>query len=151
MARHSDDTLVLTLVRQAEAVLRDLGLPASFTLDELCQCIEQRRGRSIRLHPHSMPPDGPHGMWVKGEADDYVFYDQAAPSLRRLQIIGHELGHILFDDEGQPLSTEDRPEVLSSGALQACARTAYDNVIEQRCEWFGTLVLQRLDASAPAP
>jgi hypothetical protein len=147
MARHSDDTLVLTLVRQAEALLDDLGLSGPFTIAQLCRSVELRRGRGIRLQPHPMPADGPHGMWVKGESDDYVFFDQTAPPLRRLQIIGHELGHILFDDEGRPVPSP----VPAAGILNACTRTAYEDVVEQRCEWFGTLVVQRIDPRASVP
>ena len=144
MSRHRDDSLVLTLVR-------DLGLPPTFTIAQLCRHIEARRGRRIHLQPHPMPPDGPHGMWVRGECDDYVFFDAGAPPLRRLQIIGHELGHIVFDDEGRPLPAEHRPATLDTGAVNACTRTAYDDIVEQRCEWFGTIVVQRVDPQAPVP
>ncbi|MGI5239468.1 ImmA/IrrE family metallo-endopeptidase [Dactylosporangium sp. CA-139066] len=127
MARYSDDDLVLTLVRQAGAVLDDLGLPGSFTLAELQARIEARRGRPIQIHPRPMPAEGPHGLWVAGERVDYVFVDAAAPPLRRAQIIGHEFGHILFD----------------APSAQGCARSGYEELIEQRCEWFGTVALQR--------
>jgi hypothetical protein len=128
MSRYSDDALVRTLVRQAGAVLDDLGLPRSFTLAELRARIEARRGRPIEIRPHPMPPAGPHGLWVMGDNADYVFVDDGAPPLRRTQIIGHEFGHILFD----------------APAAGGCARSGYDELIEQRCEWFGTVVLQRV-------
>ncbi|MFG2039949.1 ImmA/IrrE family metallo-endopeptidase [Dactylosporangium sp. NPDC048998] len=136
MSRYSDDALVLTLVREAGAVLDGLGLAGTFTLAELHTGIERRRGRPIEIRHHPMPPEGPHGLWVMGETADYVFVDESAPPLRRTQIIGHEFGHMLFDDRGDPLPGEP--------ALHACARSGYDEMIEQRCEWFGTVVLQRL-------
>jgi hypothetical protein len=157
MSRYSDDTLVLTLVRQARAVLDELGLPESFTLDDLHRRLETRRGRRIHLIPHALPTHGPHGIWVAGGLDDYVFYDEAAPPMRRQQIIGHEFGHIVFDDEGAPihpdqlaalLPAEHLPEhgaSVNARALAACTRTAYDEMVEQRCEWFGTVVVQRLN------
>ncbi len=161
MSRYSDDTLVLSLVRQARAVLDQLGLPETFTIADLQQRIEQRRGRRIHLISHPLPAQGPHGMWVMGETDDYVFFDDAAPPLRRLQIIGHEFGHIVFDDEGGPVhpqqlgillephDTPDRTVNVNTRMLTACTRTAYDDLIEQRCEWFGTVVVQRVGRSAP--
>jgi hypothetical protein len=161
MSRYSDDTLVLTLVRQARTLLDRLGLPESFALAELHRRVELHRGRRIHLIPYALPPHGPHGMWVTGANADYVFFDEAAPSLRRLQIIGHEFGHILFDDEGGPVHPEQLaallpPDDLPEGTvnantrtLTACTRTAYDDLIEQRCEWFGTVVVQRIDRSAP--
>jgi len=128
MARYSDDDLVLTLVRQAGTVLDDLGLPGPFTLADLHARVEARRGRPIEIVPHPMPAEGPHGLWVAGEHADYVFVDDSAPPLRRAQILGHEYGHILFD-------------APSAGG---CARSGYEELIEQRCEWFGTVVLQRV-------
>jgi len=102
-------------------------------------------------------------MWVTGRTDDYIFFDEAARPLRRLQIIGHEFGHIIFDDEGVPVQPEqlatllppdDLPEATVSAnarTLTACTRTAYDDLIEQRCEWFGTVVVQRLTTGATRP
>src|SRR5262249_42793144 len=99
-----------------------------------------------------------------GRTDDYVFYDQVAPPVRKLQIIGHEFGHIVFNDEGgtaqlaefaelaDPLLPEGVPDAMTDVgalALSACTRTVYDDMIEQRCEWFGTVVVQRIDHSAP--
>jgi hypothetical protein len=156
MSRYSDDTLVLTLVRQARTVLDQLGLPGSFTVDELHRRVEEHRGRRIRLIAHPLPAHGPHGMWIAGGTDDYIFYDRSAPPLRRLQIIGHEFGHVLFDDEGGPMRPEHAaalplPEAVADRTvnarmLTACTRTAYDDLIEQRCEWFGTVVVQRVSS-----
>jgi hypothetical protein len=152
MSRHSDDTLVLALVRQARAMLDELGLPESFPLAELHRRVEQRHGRRIHLIPHALPAEGPHGMWVIGDTDDYVFFDESAPPLRRLQIIGHELGHIVFQDKGRPVQDESLPGLppaerahnVNMRTLSACTRTAYDDLVEQRCEWFGTVVVQRV-------
>jgi hypothetical protein len=161
MSRYSDDTLVLTLVRQAGMLLDKLGLPDTFTIDQLHRCVERERGRPIHLIPRPMPPEGPHGMWVMGRTDDYVFFDQVAPPVRKLQIIGHEFGHIIFNDEGSasqladltdPLLPKGVPDAVTDVgalALSACTRTVYDDMIEQRCEWFGTVVVQRIDHSAP--
>jgi hypothetical protein len=160
MSRYSDDTMVRTMVRQAGTVLDQLGMRGTFTLDELHRSLERQRGRRIHLIPHPMPPHGPHGMWVMGESDDYVFFDQAAPPMRKLQIIGHEFGHIAFNDEGGPARLEELAGQLMPGdasgvadpdarTLSACTRTVYDDMIEQRCEWFGTVVVQRLNLSVP--
>ncbi len=158
MARYSDDSLVLTLVRQARAVLDELGMPDRFTLDELHRRLEAYRGRRIHLIAHPLPALGPHGIWVAGGRDDYVFYDAGAPPVRREQIIGHEFGHIVFDDAGALIQPDQLAALLPPGqvpapdatvnarALAACTRTAYDEMVEQRCEWFGTVVVHRLDA-----
>jgi hypothetical protein len=160
MSRYSDDTLVLALVRQAKMVLNKLGLPDTFTIDQLHQRIERQRGRPIHVIPYPMPPQGPHGMWVMGTTDDYVFIDQNTPQVRMLQIIGHEFGHIIFNDQGGathlaaltdllPETPSDTVTDAGALALNTCTRTVYDDMIEQRSEWFGTVVVQRIDHSAP--
>jgi hypothetical protein len=97
-------------------------------------------------------------MWVAGERDDYVFYDETAPPLRRQQIIGHEFGHIVYDDQGGSIRPDQlaallppehvpaQPGAVNARTLAACTRTAYDDMVEQRCEWFGTVVVQRINA-----
>ena len=83
-------------------------------------------------------------MWVGGDVDDYIFYDRAAPVIRRNLIIGHEYGHIVFD--------ADTPGAGSPHPVTVCQRTVYDNLLEQRAEVFGTVVLQRVDlAVLPQP
>ena len=143
MSRYSDDALVRAFVRQAGEMLSGLGLPATFTTAELHASVERRRGRRIEVRSHPMPAEGPHGLWVLGESADYVYVDADAPLLRRRQIIGHEYGHILFDDTGGPLP-DVGPGVMATRTLRGCTRSGYDEMIEQRCEWFGTVVLQRL-------
>jgi len=152
MSRYSDDAFVKALVRQADALLAQLGLPRTFTLDDLHARVESRRGRRVHIRPHPLPSQGPHGLWVSGETDDYIFVDDSAPPLRRAQIIGHEFGHILFDDHGGPLDDDHLADLVPTGefapvmarSLVGCMRSGYDEMIEQRCEWFGTVVLQRL-------
>jgi hypothetical protein len=152
MSRYSDDAFVKALVRQAGAVLAQLGMPDTFTLAELHDRVEATRGRRVHVLPHPLPSQGPHGLWVMGDTDDYVFVDDTAPPLRRAQIISHEFGHILFDDHGAPLDhtqladllPTDRRAPVMARSLIGCTRSGYDEMIEQRCEWFGTVVLQRL-------
>ncbi|MFF5233272.1 hypothetical protein [Dactylosporangium sp. NPDC000521] len=168
MSRFSDDALVRALVRQAEALL-DEFLPQQFTLEQLHACVEERRGRRIEVRSWPMPAGGPHGLWVVGDMTDYVYVDGNAPALRYRQILGHEYGHVLFDDQGGPLPdfapqlagdrgagqrdrvahvAGARTTPLPTGPWPAdtrgCTRTGYDEIVEQRCEWFGTVVLQRL-------
>ena len=88
------------LYRDAEALLATLGLPWVFTLDDLHRRVERRRGRPVHLIDRELPALAPHGLWVAGDHADYVFYDGAAAPIRQHQIIGHELGHVLHDDDG---------------------------------------------------
>jgi hypothetical protein len=144
------------LCRQAETMLAVLGLPGPFTLARLHDRVVQRRGRPLHLIPHEVPELGPHGLWVAGEHGDYVFYDRAAGPVRQYQIIGHELGHMLFDDRATPaglveLAAMLAPDVDPSLITNLQQRTRYDTIVERRAEVFGTVVLHRMQFCPPLP
>jgi hypothetical protein len=150
----SDDTLVRTLCREASEALADLGFHGRFTLGALIERIAERRGRPLHLMPHSWPSDGPHGLWVATDIADYLAFDQYAAPLRRFMIIGHELAHMAYGDEGTPV--ESVAGLLPEGTFAArvkvrsvvCMRSVHDDLVEQRAEWFATVVGQSLDFGA---
>ncbi len=78
---------VAELCRQAGSMLAALGLGRGFTLAQLRDRVEQRRGRPLHLIPRDVPALAPHGLWVAGGHGDYVFYDRAAGPVRQHQII----------------------------------------------------------------
>src|SRR5690349_3152685 len=87
------------LYRRCEAMLGTLNLPKYFTILELHRRIEQRRERPIHVLSREVAALGPHGLWVAGAHADYVFFDCAAGLIRQHQIIAHQFGHMLFDDQ----------------------------------------------------
>ncbi|GAA1801887.1 hypothetical protein GCM10009682_24710 [Luedemannella flava] len=122
-----------------------LGLPDRFTADQLHERIQAYRGREVHLMARPLPPEGPHGLWVAGRHADYIFYPATASVVRRHVIVGHEYGHMLFDD-ASPAARGD-PARMDPAALSAAARLAgnsYDQLPERRAEIFGTLVAQRI-------
>jgi hypothetical protein len=98
MSRRSERRQVAKLCRQAEALPTSLHVASTFTLPQLPERVERHRARPVHLIPHRLPALAPHGLWVAGDHADYVFYDCAAGAVRRHQIIGHEFGHLLYDD-----------------------------------------------------
>jgi hypothetical protein len=136
------------LCRQSEAQLTSLGLPGIFTIAQLCQRVEHRRARKIELIPRELPALAPHGLWVAGENADYVFYDCSVGPVRQHQIIAHEFGHMLFDDNATEADTAELIAMLAPDLSQRTVRnlqqrTGYTRLAERRAEMFGTVVVQR--------
>jgi len=123
------------LCAQAEQMLAALGLSGQFSPATLHESVQRHRGREVQLIARDLPPPAPHGLLIVTGHADYVFYDDAADPVRRHQIIGHEFGHLLFDD--QP----------GAGPWH---RSHYEAAAERRAEVFGTVALQHLaDWSVP--
>jgi Zn-dependent peptidase ImmA (M78 family) len=110
-------------------MLAALGLSGRFPPAVLHEGVQRHRGRPVRLIARDLPPPAPHGLLIVTDHADYVFYDDTADPVRRHQIIGHEFGHLLFDD---------RP----AGA--SWQRSHYEVAAERRAEVFGTVALQHM-------
>ncbi|MFI6396041.1 hypothetical protein ACIBHY_51525 [Nonomuraea sp. NPDC050547] len=137
------------LCRQFEALLDSLGLPGTFTIPELCRRIEERRDRSIHLIARELPVRAPHGLWVAGEHADYVFFDSSIGPVRQYQIIAHELGHMLFDDDTAAADVREllamlSPEMDHSTVRKIQQRNSYAEPAELRAELFGTVTVRRV-------
>ncbi|MFI9560321.1 hypothetical protein [Nonomuraea endophytica] len=114
----------------------------------MCRRIEERRDRSIHLIARELPVRAPHGLWVAGEHADYVFFDSSIGPVRQYQIIAHELGHMLFDDDTAAADTREllamlSPEMDHSTVRKIQQRTTYAELAELRAELFGTVAVQR--------
>jgi hypothetical protein len=156
MSRDIARSQVTELCRQAGAVLVGLGLARGFSLAQLRDRVAQRRGRALHLIPRDLPVLAPHGLWVAGEHGDYVFYDRAAGPVRQHQIIGHELGHMLFDDQATPAELDElaamlTPDVNPVLVTNLQRRSHYHAFTERRAEVFGTVVLDRMESWSPLP
>jgi hypothetical protein len=153
MHRHPELT---GLLQQSEQALAALDLHSTFTFAQLHERIERHRGRLVHLIPQDLPALAPHGLWVAGEFDDYVFYSASASQVRKRLIISHEYGHMIFDDASTPTELEQvaailMPEVDPSVTEILLARSTYDEPIEQRAEVFGTVVIQRAESWSDIP
>lgn len=153
MREHTDDTFVH--LRQSQDLLAALGLGDRFTLAQLQARIERRRDRPVNLIARDLPTLAPHGLWVAGEHADYVFYAANSSPVRQRLIIGHEYGHMLFDDV-TPTAWERIAALLmptiDPSVPDFLARSGYDEPAERRAEVFGTVVAQRAESwSSPPP
>jgi hypothetical protein len=152
----SEGGAIQAYYRLAAQRLAGLDLPAMFTIAELRTAVERVRGRPVRLIAKELPVLAPHGLWIAGEHADYVFFDRAAGPIRQYQIIGHELGHMLFDDDAVPACPAELAAVIAPQPAVELVhvlgqRTGYTDPVERRAEAFGTVAIQRMDLwTAPA-
>lgn len=99
-------------------------VPAGATLDELLAAVAAKTGRPVRVEDVPLDDDT-SGVWVRTVEANWIMVGAVNPE-RRLQVIGHEVGHIM-------LGHSDRK-----------ARSDYDDPRERDAELFGTLLAQRM-------
>ena len=87
------------LQRRCAAILRDLGVHRSLSLDAIRERVEELRGRPLVLRelPEQAAVAGACGLWLGTDDADYVFYEARTAPLHREHIILHEIGHVLCD------------------------------------------------------
>ncbi|MFI2239400.1 hypothetical protein [Streptomyces chrestomyceticus] len=96
----------------------ELDIPHPFDLRDFCASIAQQRGRPLLLLPldGSPNPDFPCGMWIGLDTADLVFYEATAAGILRVQIILHEISHMLLGHVAPQLggSEDAREEELAA-------------------------------------
>ncbi|MCZ7414802.1 MULTISPECIES: hypothetical protein [unclassified Streptomyces] len=154
---------------RCEAVADALDLPRPFDLDVLCERIAAERGRPLRLVPLEAAPDGslPCGVWVATRNTDLIFYEPATSSFHKLQIVLHELSHMLLghgspdaerpayvsrlmpEPDGEPVE-DDEDELDMDQLLHILGRTSYSDDEERDAELLATILSDRAVTSVPA-
>jgi hypothetical protein len=129
-----------------------LELPVPFTIEAFCEALGARLGRQIVLCPVDTRT-GPCGLWVALEDVHLFFYERVTSPLHQEQIVCHEAGHAVFeDDAANVLDDEELAGLLGLDPVmvrRVLGRTSYDDEVEQRAEVFGTMVVE-LAVHAPA-
>ncbi|MCK1795565.1 hypothetical protein MTQ01_05990 [Streptomyces sp. XM4193] len=97
---------------RCESTANEVDIPRPFDLDELCARIAARRNRPLRLVPLEGVPDAatPCGVWVATTTSDLIFYEPATSPVHKLQIVLHELAHLLL---GHGATDRERPSYVS--------------------------------------
>ncbi|WP_405700058.1 hypothetical protein [Streptomyces sp. NBC_00069] len=88
-----------------------LVIPQPFDLGVFCACIAEQRGRPLILLPLDGPPDPalPCGIWLGLEVADLVFYDAVAAEILKVQIVLHEISHMLLGHVAPELELPQQP------------------------------------------
>ncbi|ROP33411.1 hypothetical protein EDD30_6390 [Couchioplanes caeruleus] len=135
-------------------IVRDLEIPSPFDVQEFCRRLGDKRGRPIRLLPMDLPPDCPCGLWLSTEQADFVFFQQETSGPHQLQIILHELGHLLCEHRIGSVLSDDLSQLLVPDLDPALIKTMlgrghYSQEAEQEAETIATLILGEVSRFSP--
>ncbi len=120
--RHS-----LEVIRQLQYDFRQFSVP------DFVAYLVQMRQRDIVLKPARFKP-GLHGMWIRADTADYVFYDCATHPIHQVHHILHELGHLILKHEPHPLD-DVLPAELLSNLMEQATPTGHCRQWEPEASW----------------
>ncbi len=135
---------------RCRARLGKLDLPRPFDVHVLCDRLGQRRGRPIVLVPLALPPHGPCGLWINGQQQDYIVYEQTTSPLHQEHIVLHEVAHLVCEHPGAPQVDDAHSGRLFTNldpamVRRVLARTSYSTDEEIEAELLASLILQHAD------
>jgi IrrE N-terminal-like domain len=138
------------LRRECERQLKALRLPSEdMTIDRLAAHVANGRGRALHLRPLAMGSSGISGAWIPGRSADHVFYEADTSRRHQVQIIAHELGHIICAHEpALHGSLADVARLAPGAAERMMGRDAYSDQQEREAEHMADLLVGYLDAVA---
>ncbi|MEV0278608.1 hypothetical protein AB0I22_19800 [Streptomyces sp. NPDC050610] len=114
-----------------------LTIPAPFELERFCKSIAEQRGRPLLLLPLDGPPnpDLPCGIWIGLDVADLVFYEATASDVLRVQIVLHEIAHMLLGHVAPELDVD---QDASDEELTA-ASAHFEHLLERSSTAFGAM------------
>jgi hypothetical protein len=111
-------------------------VPHPFSLEQFRLAVEPRTGRRLILEP--APLTG--AMLISTRNIDLIIYDQAADADEQVQLIGHEVAHLLLGHQPR-----ERPSPFARLDPAAVAETVtfhgYSQADEQEAEDFARLLV----------
>lgn len=141
--------MVHTLKRVCERRLRALQVPPDTTdIEQVVALVAAGRHRPIHLRAVRLPAGGPSGAWIASSAADYVMYEEATPPRHQIQIIGHELAHIICQHGPAAVSVLEPMLVAPGAASIMLTRSAYLDEQEQEAELLADMLVRRLERAA---
>ncbi|MER6198948.1 hypothetical protein ABT234_16490 [Streptomyces sp. NPDC001586] len=111
-------------------VADELIIPQPFNLEVFCANISAQRGRPLLVLPLDGPADTdlPCGIWVGLDTADLVFYEAGAADILKIQIVLHEIAHMLLGHVSPQLhlsgDADDEPVTVSEHFRRFLARTS---------------------------
>ncbi len=110
-----------------------------FTMPGFMTYLAQVRQRDIILR--GVPFEGRlHGLWVRADTADYLFYDRRTHPVHQVHHILHEVGHLVLAHPPHDLAAALLPvgeDHLSSPLGSHCrGRDLHESPTEREAEWF---------------
>lgn len=146
-------TVERDLHRRLRKELRSLGIHPPLDVEELARALSERRGRPIVLRPAPLEVPGPSGMWLELPQEDLIVYQQETTRLHQLQIILHELLHIIVAEWEGDLPAEVAADFVADWAAlipivdptlirRVSLRCSYEEEQECSVELAATIILE---------
>lgn len=141
---------------QCRTLLRELDMRPPFDVNEFCGRLGRQRGKPILLQAHPIPAPGPFGFWLGKKTEDLIVYQEETSRLHQVQIILHEIGHMMAghasDEQDDDVLRLLYPSVSLDVVHRWLRRTDYHSPEEIEAEKIATIILEwawELDARAP--
>ena len=135
------------LRRYCAEVVSRVDIPRPFHVNDLCDRLEQERGRTISLVPMSLPvrQGSPCGVWVATAEVDYILFEKATSRTHQEHIVAHEIGHLLLGHDSSPAHQDEVAELLMPSLDPALVRsvlgrTVYTTDEERAAELVASLL-----------
>jgi hypothetical protein len=144
------------LRRRCENLVARIGVPEPFDELEFVARVAQLRGRPIELAAMATGIASPCGLWIATDQADLIFYADGTSAPHQQHIVVHELGHLMFDHEGeadQQRWADSFPDLDVDLVRRVLARSTVSLDEEREAEMFATVVLStawRRRDTAPA-
>jgi hypothetical protein len=135
-----------SIKQRCAAVIREIGVPAPFDVDDFCARLEGYRDRPIRVIaiPAGLGPLS--GAWVSTAHTDYIYHPEGISPLHRAHIVLHEFSHMLLGHHGGPQHPRDLTDLLAPdlGGMMIgliLGRNSYTSAKEHDAEVMASLLL----------
>ncbi|MEY9956789.1 ImmA/IrrE family metallo-endopeptidase [Streptacidiphilus sp. MAP5-52] len=133
-----------------------LHLPHRFTHDQLISAAEDFIGLPIVRTPKDMRGQGVYGKRTRHPDREEIEYEENTSPLHQLQIIAHEIAHIILGHKGlEELAAVQSDEELAAqmdwSVIGISHRTSYDTDEEQEAEMMGTVIRNRVYRNRELP
>jgi hypothetical protein len=134
---------------RCQAVIALLAVPRPFSLETFRASLEGQRDRPLVLTATAMPA-AYAGLWISTERADYIFYEQDAAPDEQLQVILHEIGHMVMNHLGIPftgrviarLFPHLDPDMVAAALAGSVSSTVYSETEELEADTFTTTFLE---------
>jgi hypothetical protein len=136
--------------------LAELGAPANWDIDELCDLVAGQRDRRIHRVPIAMSALQPCGFWVSTEHVDFIVYESDTSSIHQEHIIAHELAHIICCHRGGTALTDASAQLLFPDlepdlVRDMLRRAGYSDRQEQEAEMLASLIMEEVTRCRSRP
>jgi hypothetical protein len=135
------------LRRYCGEVVRRVDVPRPYSVNALCDRLEQSRGRAISLVPMALPvrQGSPCGLWVATDDVDYLLFQKETSRAHREHIVSHEIGHLLLGHDASPAHQDEvarllMPTLDPALVRSVLGRTVYTSDEERAAELVASLL-----------